>query len=370
MLDSNSLIQIFISNIIQYKIPKHFIVGEKYKITINKSPKYLKEKINIKISDDKIAEISGEYLIAKSSGRDCLTAFTKNINSTICFHIENKEIILENNTILNLEFNSSKQLYFGENASYKSNNPQLISVDDKGIIRAKLPGKANITVSGLNKKIITFQVLSIPNNGLINNNTLKINNADNFKNLMIVAHPDDETLWGGSNLCKDKYFVVCLTNGHNFKRSNDFKKILEFSNNGGIILDYPDKQDYVQDKWLHVTDGIIKDLITILNYKHWDKIVTHEPEGPSGHYHHRKISEYVTGITRKLKIFENLYYFGKLYPKGQIPKNLPRITEKELEAKMKLISLYKSVIKDINAMWIHMVPYENWILASNWRKNE
>ena len=325
----------------------------------------------MKISDNKIAEISGEYLITKSSGNECLTAFTNNINSTICFHIyENKKITLENNTSLNLEFNSSKQLYFGENVSYKSNNPHLISVDDKGIIRAKLPGKANITVFGLNNKIITFQVLSVPSNGLITDNTLKINNADNFKNLMIVAHPDDETLWGGANLCKDKYFVVCLTNGHNLKRSTDFRKILDFSNNGGIILDYPDKQDHVQDKWLHVKEGIVKDLKTILNYKHWDKIVTHEPEGPSGHYHHRKISEYVTEITRKLKIFGKLYYFGKLYPKGHIPKNLPRLTEKEIEAKMKLVSLYKSVINDINALWLHMVPYENWILASNWRKNE
>ena len=72
------------------------------------------------------------------------------------------------------------------------------------------------------------------------NNILKLNNADNFKNLMIVAHPDDEILWGGGHLCIDKYFVVCLTNGHNFKRSNDFRKIIEFSKNGGIILDYPD----------------------------------------------------------------------------------------------------------------------------------
>ena len=111
---------------------------------------------------------------------------------------------------------------------------------------------------------------------------------------------------------------------------------------------------------------MIKDLTTILNYKHWDNIVTHEPEGALGHIHHRKISEFVTEITKKLNIFGNLYYFGKLYPKGCIPKKLPRISEKELQCKIKLISLYKSVINDIYAMWIHMAPYENWTLASNW----
>ena len=36
--------------------------------------------------------------------------------------------------------------------------------------------------------------------------------------LMIVAHPDDETIWGGSHLLKGHYLVVCLTNGNNEKR--------------------------------------------------------------------------------------------------------------------------------------------------------
>ena len=29
-------------------------------------------------------------------------------------------------------------------------------------------------------------------------------------NLMIVAHPDDETLWGGAHLIEDNYYVVCV----------------------------------------------------------------------------------------------------------------------------------------------------------------
>ena len=57
-----------------------------------------------------------------------------------------------------------------------------------------------------------------------------------------------------------KYFVVCLTNGHNIKRSNDFRKIMDYSKNGGIILDYPDKQGHVRDLWLNVNEGMIKDL--------------------------------------------------------------------------------------------------------------
>ena len=37
----------------------------------------------------------------------------------------------------------------------------------------------------------------------------------NIKNLMIVAHPDDETFWAGDFISKEKSLVLCLTNGGN-----------------------------------------------------------------------------------------------------------------------------------------------------------
>ena len=254
------------------------------------------------------------------------------------------------------------------NITYKSNHPQIIKVNNKGIVSALRPGKAIITINGYSNRINIIRVLSVPSNGLISNYTLKINNAEKFKNLMIVAHPDDETLWGGANLYKDEYFVVCLTNGYNYKRANDFRKILNFTKNKGIILDYPDLQDSIRDNWSEVKIGILKDLSTILKYNHWDKIVTHGPDGTTGHYHHKKTCEYVTFITRKLKLFNNLYYFGKFYKKNEIPKDLSRISNKELRSKLQEISFYKSVKKEINKLWFHMIPYENWILASNWRQ--
>ena len=55
-------------------------------------------------------------------------------------------------------------------------------------------------------------------------------------------------------------------------------------------LDYPDKQGHERDQWLNIKEGMIKDLTTILNYKHWDNIVTHEPEGALGHIHHSILS--------------------------------------------------------------------------------
>lgn len=59
--------------------------------------------------------------------------------------------------------------------------------------------------------------------------------------LMIVAHPDDETIWGGSHLINGNYTVLCITNGNNKKRKKEFMKVMEKTHSKGIILSFPDK---------------------------------------------------------------------------------------------------------------------------------
>ena len=52
-----------------------------------------------------------------------------------------------------------------------------------------------------------------------------IKNANEYKNLMRVDHPDDEILWGGSNLFKDKYFVVCVAKLIGFREKMILEKL-------------------------------------------------------------------------------------------------------------------------------------------------
>ena len=281
---------------------------------------------------------------------------------------ENNPIRIEINEIKRLQLNSYD--YPKINIKYQSSDPRIIKVNNEGIITAIRPGKSIITASGLDHKITEISVLSISNNGLISNYTLDMNNAISYKNIMIVAHPDDEILWGGANLFKDRFFVVCLTNGYNLARANDFREILKFTNNSGIILNYPDLQNdkKIKDDWSEVKNGMIKDLNTIINYKYWNKIVTYGPEGTTGHPHHKKTSKYVTKIAKDNNKYKNLYYFGKFYLKNRIPKHLSRISDNDLNIKMKEVEIYKSVKKAIYRIWFHMLPYENWILASNYSK--
>lgn len=47
-----------------------------------------------------------------------------------------------------------------------------------------------------------------------------------IKNVMIIAHPDDETLWAGDHIMKDRYLIICLTNGNNKIRKKEFEKAM------------------------------------------------------------------------------------------------------------------------------------------------
>lgn len=89
---------------------------------------------------------------------------------------------------------------------------------------------------------------------------------DDRTNLMIVAHPDDETLWGGAHLKEGKWFIVCMTNQYTASRKAEYKKMLAASGAKGIILDYPDvifREDgkWDKDNWTYVRDAAYKDAI-------------------------------------------------------------------------------------------------------------
>ena len=355
---------------------KKFWVGEKHKLNVLKNPENCNEKIYFTNSNNKV-DLLGGFLLMNSSGRECLTAFSKKkkLNSTICFYInETPEFHFRETNPLRIETYHVKKLdleirdYPKINLKYHSSHPEIIEINNEGIITAMRPGKSIISVYGLDLKSTKLEVIAISNNGLINNYILHKNNARFYQNLMIVAHPDDETLWGGANLFKSSYFVVCLTNGYNLGRAEDFRRILKFTNNSGIILNYPDLiENDVRDDWSDVKNGILKDLSIILNYKNWDKIVTHGPDGTTGHIHHKNTCRLVTKIAKEYNKYNNLFYFGKFYKKNEIPKYLQRISEKELEIKKKEVFIYKSVRNTIYQLWFHMLPYENWILASKWK---
>ena len=180
------------------------------------------------------------------------------------------------------------------------------------------------------------------------------------KNIMIVAHPDDESIFGGDHILHEHYFIICLTNGNNETRRKEFEEMLKKTNNDGIILNYPDSIDGKRVKWDN-TDEISKQIETYLMKNDFDKIVTHNPKGEYGHIHHKLTNKIVTDLCISHHLTDKLYYFGNYYSKHNMPHiNLPQLKNENLKRKKELISIYKSQTKARNKLQ-HSYPFEQWI---------
>lgn len=185
--------------------------------------------------------------------------------------------------------------------------------------------------------------------------------TDRVSCLMIVAHPDDETLWGGAHLNQDDYLVVCITNSSNKIRSEEFSKSMKISNDQFLMLDYPDKVMGKRDNWKNVYNQIEDDIEKIVSLKKWKLIVTHNPDGEYGHIHHKMTSKIVTEVYSQEDRGYPLYYFGKYYKASQ--NNLPDICQaqspSDIEIKIKMLNCYTSQ-KHTVKKFSHMCSYEEW----------
>lgn len=189
-------------------------------------------------------------------------------------------------------------------------------------------------------------------------------NIQSTTKLMIVAHPDDDIIWGGSHLIDDDYLVVCITCGTNQTRVKEFEKVMDATNDDYIMLGYPDKTNGKRDNWSSVYDKITNSLKSIIDYKDWDTVVTHNPEGEYGHIQHRMTSKIVTSLANK----ENLMYFGHYYELNKVPKDLETISDDNYDIKLNtLVPLYAS--QKIVGPYGQMLNHEVWISYKNWSDN-
>lgn len=190
----------------------------------------------------------------------------------------------------------------------------------------------------------------------------------NCTKLMVVAHPDDETLWGGAHLTEGGWFVVCLTNGYNEVRKNEFYEVIKESGNVGLILKYPDLVGGKRSDWATSKPQIAKDLDLLMKYKHWGMVATHNPDGEYGHIHHKMTSRLMTECYYKNCWGNNLYYFERYYSARRLPSveaSLRKVPRSSVDKKVELLKIYKSQSHVVDEH-IHLASYEDWIRASEW----
>lgn len=196
-------------------------------------------------------------------------------------------------------------------------------------------------------------------------------NYKKYDSLMIVAHPDDETIWGANHLKNGNYLVICITNGDNETRSKEFYEVMKQVGSKGIMLTYPDKTNGKKDDWKSSKEAIMNDIQYIIKQNHWKEIVTHNPDGEYGHQHHIMTNRIVTTLAKQNGYTNELYYFGKYIKKKQIPNYIEKeelsnpLSNIDIKGKEQLTKIYTSQ-KKVMGNLEHMFPYENWIAYHTW----
>ncbi len=187
------------------------------------------------------------------------------------------------------------------------------------------------------------------------------------KKLMVIAHPDDDVLWGGAELIGNDYLVVCITCGSSAKRVAEFEAVMERTKDKYVMLGYPDKTNGERDNWDSVHEDIIDDIEKIYALRDWEMVLTHNPKGEYGHQHHKMTNAIVTDAVAHDKLF----YFGKYYSKKDLENEdnvaeLEVLDEDVLKEKEDILNLYTSQDNTIHKTFGHMLKYENVISYEDW----
>ena len=95
---------------------------------------------------------------------------------------------------------------------------------------------------------------------------------------IIVAHPDDETLWAGGTILSNpgrQYYIVSLCRKNDADRAPKFQKVLGVLGAQGMIGDMDDGPEQMPLPENDVRNAILQ----LLPEKHFDLIITHSIYG-------------------------------------------------------------------------------------------
>ncbi|MDP4209661.1 MAG: PIG-L family deacetylase [Bacteroidota bacterium] len=143
---------------------------------------------------------------------------------------------------------------------------------------------------------------------------------------IIVAHPDDETLWAGGIALSHpswRWFTVCLCRGSDKDRAPRFYKALNILKSEGIMGDLDDGPEQTPLDEKEVEGAIMQ----LLPPTHFDLIITHNPSGEyTRNIRHEEVSKAVIKLWHAGKISTNeLWTFA--YEDGN-KEYLPKPVEK------------------------------------------
>lgn len=214
---------------------------------------------------------------------------------------------------------------------------------------------------------------------MIQSNKTKMKH-NRYKNVaVIVAHPDDETLWSGGILLSNpqwKLFILSLCRGSDTDRAPKFTQALKEFGAWGIMGDLDDSP---LQQSIH-PEEVEKVIIDLLPVRKYDLIITHHPNGEyTRHLRHEEIGTAVINSwqngnlsARELWCFAYEDGGGKYYPKAVESADIVNHLDNSVwERKYQLITTTYGF--DENSWEAHTTPttesfckFTNQQLAAKW----